>query len=64
MCAQVHDGVVRLFPYIVLGGGNAAGYALKELLAPGGVPGKDVCLVRAPIDHHGKIGSINFRLGI
>jgi len=45
MCAQVHDGVVRLFPYIVLGGGNAAGYALKELLAPGGVPGKDVCLV-------------------
>jgi len=25
MCAQVHDGVVRLFPYVVLGGGNAAG---------------------------------------
>lgn len=36
---------VRLFDYLVLGGGNAAGYALKELMDGKGIKGSNVCLV-------------------
>ena len=43
---EVGAGRVRLFDYVILGGGNAAGYALKELLSLEGVRTRHICLVR------------------
>ena len=43
---EVGAGRVRLFDYVILGGGNAAGYALKELMSLEGVRTRHICLVR------------------